>query len=97
MKLTCNLYEDIYLYPNLCDAFHKASKGRQDDPEVLKFKKNFEENIYALQKGVRHQALDVGNYTYFVVRDPKTRLICAASFPERVLHHAIMNICGPIC
>ena len=32
---------------------------------------------------------------FFVVRDPKVRTICAASFPERVLHHAIMNICEP--
>ncbi len=96
MKRIGCLYEDIYLYPNLCDAFLKASKGRQDDPEVVKFKNNFEKNIKALQKGLMRQSLDIGHYSYFVVRDPKTRLICAASFPERVLHHAIMNICGPV-
>ena len=96
MQRTGYLYEDIYLYPNLCDAFYKASKGRQDDPEVVKFKNNFEKNIYSLQEGLIRQSLDIGHYTYFVIRDPKTRLICAASFPERVLHHAIMNICGPI-
>lgn len=28
--------------------------------------------------------------------DPKPRSICAASFPERVLHHAVMNVCEPI-
>ena len=28
--------------------------------------------------------------------DPKERLICAASFRERVLHHALMNVCEPI-
>jgi len=96
MKRHGCFYEDIYLYPNLCDAFHKASKGRQNDPEVVEFRKNFAVNIDALQKGLRDQSPDIGHYTYFVVRDPKTRLICAASFPERVLHHAIMNICGSI-
>jgi hypothetical protein len=28
-----------------------------------------------------------------MIKDPKERKICAASFRERVLHHAIMNIC----
>ncbi|HOD42247.1 MAG TPA: reverse transcriptase/maturase family protein, partial [Candidatus Wallbacteria bacterium] len=32
----------------------------------------------------------------FKVMEPKERLICAASFPERVLHHAIINICEPV-
>lgn len=35
----------------------------------------------------------MGHYHYFMIHDPKERLICAASFPERVLHHALMNIC----
>jgi hypothetical protein len=39
---------------------------------------------------------DVGHYRFFQIRDPKTRSICAASFPERVLHHAIMNVCEPV-
>jgi len=38
----------------------------------------------------------VGNYHYFTIYDPKERTICAASFAERVLHHAIMNICHPV-
>jgi hypothetical protein len=27
---------------------------------------------------------------------PQLRQICAASFAERVLHHAVMNICEPV-
>ena len=96
MKRSGYLYEDIYLYPNLCDAFYKASKGRRDKADVIKFKSNFSENIYTIQRSLINQSPDIGHYKYFVVNDPKVRLICAASFPERVLHHAIMNICGPI-
>jgi len=40
--------------------------------------------------------VDVGHYHFFTVHDPKERVICAASFPERVLHHAIMNVCEPV-
>jgi len=40
--------------------------------------------------------LIVGDYNFFTIFEPKERLICAASFPERVLHHAIINICHPV-
>ncbi len=40
--------------------------------------------------------MDAGDYHFFTVHDPKERVICAASFPERVLHHAIMNVCEPV-
>jgi len=35
----------------------------------------------------------VGNYHYFKIYDPKERTICAAAFSERVIHHALMNVC----
>jgi RNA-directed DNA polymerase len=38
----------------------------------------------------------VGNYRYFTVHDPKKRTICAAQFRERVLQHALMNLCEPV-
>ena len=36
------------------------------------------------------------NYHYFTIHDPKERTICAAQFRERVLHHALMNVCEPV-
>lgn len=32
----------------------------------------------------------------FLIRDPKERVITAPCFDERVLHHAIMNLCEPV-
>lgn len=37
-----------------------------------------------------------GDYTRFTVYDPKERVICAAAFRERVLHHALINVCEPL-
>ena len=48
-----------------------------------------------MQKGLVAQTLQIGDYHYFKIHDPKERLICAASFSERVLHHAVMNVCDP--
>lgn len=50
-------------------------------------------NLAALRAELLRGDVAVGAYRYFMVRDPKPRCICAASFRERVLHHAIMNVC----
>ena len=48
-----------------------------------------------LRAGLLDGSYPVGNFRRFMIYDPKEREICAASFGERVLHHAIMNICEP--
>ncbi len=53
------------------------------------------ENLKKLQEGLIGECVDVGHYRYFLIQDPKERTICAALFPERVLHHAVMNVTEP--
>jgi len=96
MKRKGNLYWKISLYDNLCHAFNKAAKGKQKHAEVVEFKKNFNENINCLILQLKNYEPDIGHYRFFRVHDPKLRSICAASFKEKVLHHAIMNICEPV-
>jgi RNA-directed DNA polymerase len=63
---------------------------------VIRFSSNFEDNIQHLRGQLLSESVAVGNYSFFKVFDPKERLICAAAFPERVLHHAMMNHCEPV-
>ena len=37
-----------------------------------------------------------GRYTEFHIYEPKQRLISAAPFPDRVVHHAVMNVLEPV-
>jgi retron-type reverse transcriptase len=62
---------------------------------VLDFYENPQENICELQEHLQQGTYCFGNYRYFAIRDPKVRIISAAPFSDRVLHHAIMNICTP--
>ena len=96
MKRAGNLYYSIPGYENLRLAFWKAAKGKRDRSEVISFIKDFDNNIKKLKDQLLNRNLDIGHYYFFKVHDPKPRSICAASFPERVLHHAIMNVCEPI-
>ncbi len=95
MKRAANLFESIADLDNLYFAFWKARKGKNGKAEVRRFRKNIHEEILSLRHDLMSGNIGVGDYHYFEIHDPKQRQICAASFRERVLHHAIINICGP--
>lgn len=80
-------------YDNIQLAFIKSCRGKQAKREVIEFRKNYDDNISEIRKSLLSGDIQVGNYNYFKIFDPKERLICAASFRERVIHHAIMNVC----
>lgn len=90
------LINEIADCDNLRLAFWKSRKGKDDKPEVMEFRKQLDANLLSLRNDILSGNVEVGNYYYFTIHDPKERLICAAPFRQRVLHHAIMNICHPI-
>ncbi|MBI9104605.1 MAG: RNA-directed DNA polymerase [Spirochaetales bacterium] len=96
MKRKGSLFEIIASEENLKVASWKAMRGKRTKRDVLLFNLNFEENLTALRKDLLDGTIAIGNYHYFQVHEPKERTICAASFPERILHHAIMNVCLPV-
>ena len=81
---------------NLRLAFWKAAKGKRGKADCVAFRERLDENLAALRAELLEGDVPVGNYHYFTVHDPKERLICAATFRERVLHHAVMNVCEPV-
>lgn len=93
MRRVGYLIEKIADLDNLYAAYVKARRGKQTSPDVIAFGKSLSANLSRMQSEIRSGEVTVGNYTYFTISDPKVRTICAASFYERVLHHAIMNVC----
>lgn len=93
MKRVGNLMPRISDIDNLYLAYLKARRGKRLKKEVLEFSSNFDENILNLKAALENDSVEVGQYRYFTIYDPKERVICAARFEERVLHHAIMNVC----
>ncbi len=85
--------DEITDMDNLYLAYHKACKGKQGKREVRCFAEHFDENMQALHQELANGTIALGNYTYFTIYDPKERIICAAPFRERVVQHAIMNVC----
>lgn len=88
--------EDVAAWPNLIRAVHKASRGKRERPDVAAFLADLPSNLAALGEGILAGAVPNGGYRAFMIHDPKRRLIHAATFRERVLHHAILNLAEPV-
>jgi len=95
MKKAGNLIEKIIETSNLELAYYKAKKGKTDKPDVIEFGKQLYINLNNLQQQILTGNIETGKYKFFTIYDPKKRIISAAPFCQRVLHHAIMNICHP--
>ena len=81
---------------NLRLAFWKAAKSKRAKVDCRAFQENLDDNVATLRSELLSGTVEVGDYHTFTIHDPKERLICAASFRERVLHHALMNVCEPV-
>lgn len=95
MKREGYLMQQISDMDNLEWAFWKARRGKSEKKDVMDFEENTHQNLRNLQVELQTGTVKVGNYHFFEIHDPKKRQICAAAFTERVLHHAIMNVCHP--
>ena len=95
MKREKNLIEKIADPDNLRLAFWKARKAKDWKMEVAEYRKNLDERLLTLRSQLLSGKLQIGDHHYFTIYDPKERNICAASFHERILHHALINVCHP--
>jgi len=95
MKRIGNIFDRVVDSDNLREAFLKASRGKRGRNDQRAFQANLSREISVLREGLLSGNYPVGNYSRFVIADPKRREIYAAEFRERVLHHALMNVCEP--
>lgn len=93
MKRSSDLMPRIVEVENLLLAYYKARRGKQSKEPVIHYSKNLYSNILKLREELCNESYVVGRYHYFKIFDPKERQICAASFQERVIHHAVINVC----
>ncbi|HEY4691153.1 MAG TPA: reverse transcriptase domain-containing protein [Anaerolineae bacterium] len=95
-KAYSDLYPSLVSFENLYRAYRNAARGKRGQPDVAAFEYNLEANLFRLQNELESRSYRHGAYTSFHIRDPKRRLISAAPFRDRVVHHALCNIVEPI-
>ena len=97
MKRIGNLYQQICSIENLQLADKIARKGKAKQPGVIEHDKSPAENIQKLHEMLTSRTYKTSDYTTFTIHEPKERIIFRLPyFPDRILHHAIMNVMEPV-
>ncbi len=94
-NLEVSTYERLCSWDNLHLAYRKAAKGKRGKPPVAAFEYHLEDHLLQLQEELLHKSYRPGGYHSFYIHEPKRRLISAAPFRDRVVHHALCNIIEP--
>ena len=82
-------------WANLVEAYRKAARGKRGRPAAAIFEYALTDRLMALREDLLSGRYQPGDYVHFSIHDPKVRLISAAPFRDRVLHHALCNIIEP--
>ena len=96
MQTYGNLYGKVCSYENLFLAFRKARKGKSDKWYVKRFEVDLDNELLRLKRELEELAYEPRPLKRFIIRDPKTRVIHASHFRDRVVHHALCNVLEPI-
>ena len=96
MKSYKNIYPQIYAFETLYEAAERARKGKKETAANIEFHFHLEENLLKIQRELKEKAYRHGSYTTFTIFDPKTRLISAAPYRDRVVHHALCQVIEPL-
>lgn len=82
---------------NLRLADQKARKGKKSQVGVQQFDINAEQNLLQLQDSLINRTYKTSAYTTFKIYEPKEREVYRLPyFPDRIAHHAIMNVLEPM-
>jgi len=96
MKRSGQLWDTLISFENLYLAYRKAIRGKRCRPDVAQFIFNAEAELFRLQRALQEQSYQPGVYHTFWVYEAKPRLISAAPFRDRVVHHALCNLLDPV-
>jgi len=88
-------YADIYAWENLYLAWRRAAKGKRGRGPAAAFEFHLEDNLCRLQDELASETYQPGAYVNFTIHEPKRRLISAAPFRDRVVHHALCQVIEP--
>ena len=91
-----DLFERVASLGNLFAAAKKALRGRGLKMPAVAFAADLETEVVALAHELRSGSYCPGAYHYFEIFEPKRRLVAAAPFRDRVVHHAICRVIEPI-
>jgi len=90
------MYDQICSWENLRLAYRRAARGKRGRRAAAAFEYNLADRLLELREGLTCKTYQPGDYHSFYIHEPKRRLISAAPFCDRVVHHALCHVVEPI-
>ena len=90
------LFADVASFEALYAAALRAVAGKRRTPVPAAFLANLEKEVLRLERELRSNRWRPGRYVEIEVTDPKRRLVSAAPFRDRVVHHALHAVITPL-
>ena len=91
-----DLFDAIAAFPALHAAALRAAAGKRAKPGVAAFLANLEKEVLRLERDLASGRYRPGRYKTIEIFDPKHRIVSAAPFRDRVVHHAFCAVCEPL-
>jgi retron-type reverse transcriptase len=95
-KRHADLFDSIVNFSSLRIAAKKAVRSKRKKPGAAAFMANFERELLRLERELKAGEYRPGRYVEILIREPKERLVSAAPFRDRVVHHALCSVVQPI-
>ncbi len=97
MKRYGNLYDTVISLDNLDLAERRVRRGKKTRRDVVRFLSDREQNLQRLHQSLLDGTFRTSEYNVFEICDPKRRTIYSLPYcPDRIVQHAIMNVCEPV-
>lgn len=96
MKRHFHLFHCIASFENLLAASRKARLAKRFKDDVARFEFDLERRLLRLRDELLDGSYRPGAYRSFWIDEPKPRLINAAPYRDRVVHHALCGVIEPI-
>jgi retron-type reverse transcriptase len=96
MRRYGNLWPQVVDADNLLLAARQAQRGKRFRENVLGFNYYLADELLRLRSELGDRSYRPGAYRTFRIMDPKPRLISAAPYRDRVVHHALCNVIMPL-
>lgn len=97
MKRHGNLWAQVCDRKNIAEAADKAIKNKLMTKDRRNFLNNKDHLIDAIMESLINETYCFGSLYSFTVFEPKERVIhCPPFYPDRILHHCIMNVTIPL-
>lgn len=94
-KKTIPNFDQMITIENIFHAWKSFSVSKNNNSDVNEFKVHLMDNLHQLHNDLQNKTYTHGNYTHFMITDPKKRDIHKSSVRDRIIHHMLYDALYP--